>query len=348
MYFERDLGRQIGLRWPMEAMVSGDLSGLNPNEFLVYVEGRQELVVQQVNDLKAALRGKRTVIVGHNVFMDLMYFYKCFFSALPDKVEDFQRIIHDLFPVVIDTKYLATHNRDNPAMANSSLEQLDVELTRLPFDKVPVIVLHEDHRNYFINTAAHEAGYDSFQTAKVLIRLSAKLEAAGTYVEAPIFLPQAKVFTSAPGPIPSASVIISSDSDYFTSEEECVSLDENHEPTDPRASDSGLGGVSVKPLILQENTNPAETKPSRGKSAHNTRKSNMGEEVNSFAHKGMFDTLLDLPANMDGAGESRAAQEPEQPQFIMMPPFDSHFWEVYGNKLRVNGTVEGVCNLLGE
>ena len=139
MYFERDLGWQIGLRWPVEAMVGGDLAGLNPNDFLVYVDGRQEAVTQQVMDLKARLRGKRTVLVGHNVLMDLMYFYKCFFGTLPDRVEDFQRLIHELFPIVIDTKYLATHNSDNPAMANSSLAQLDLELSKLPFDKVPVI-----------------------------------------------------------------------------------------------------------------------------------------------------------------------------------------------------------------
>ena len=139
MYFERDLGRQIGLRWPVEAMVGGDLAGLDLNEVSVHVDGRQQVVTQQVTNLKIRLRGKRTVLVGHNVFLDLMYFYKCFFGTLPDRVEDFQLVIHELFPIVIDTKYLATHNRDNPAMANSSLEQLDVELAKLPFDKVPVI-----------------------------------------------------------------------------------------------------------------------------------------------------------------------------------------------------------------
>ena len=82
-YFEKDLGQQIGLRWIVEALVGGDLSGLDTNEFLVYVEGQQEEVVEQVNALKASLENKRTVLVGHNVFMDLMYFYKCFFGPLP-------------------------------------------------------------------------------------------------------------------------------------------------------------------------------------------------------------------------------------------------------------------------
>ena len=138
-YFKRDLQKQIGLRWPIEAMAGGDLTDLDHSQFLAYVDGRQEVVAEHLEDLKTGLQDKRTVLVGHNVFMDLMYFYKCFFGTLPDKVEDFQRVIHELFPLVIDTKYLATHNRENPAMANSSLEQLDVDLAKLPFDKVPAI-----------------------------------------------------------------------------------------------------------------------------------------------------------------------------------------------------------------
>ncbi|KAL8789022.1 MAG: hypothetical protein Q9195_007042 [Heterodermia aff. obscurata] len=347
MYFERDLGRQIGLRWPIEAMVGGDLSGLDPKEFLVYVDGRQEVVTQQVMNLKARLNGKRTVLVGHNVLLDLMYFYKCFFGTLPDHVEDFQRVIHELFPIVIDTKYLATHNHDNPAMANSSLEQLDVELAKLPYDKVPLIILHENHGNYFSNTAAHEAGYDSFQTAKVLIRLSTKLERAGTYVDAPIDQPPSvHALAPASNSIRGSSAIISSDEDYFTPEEEGVPVPNNYQPAQARSSDSSDGGVSLllDPLTLQENLSPDMTTFARGNTAR-TPKS--GTATNKFAHKGMFDSLLDLPVDMDGASESIAAQDHE-PQYVMMPPFDSHFWEVYGNKLRVNGTVEGVCNLLGE
>ena len=369
-YFEKDLGQQIGLRWIVEAMVGGDLSGLDPNEFLVYVEGRQEEVVEQVNALKASLENKRTVLVGHNVFMDLMYFYKCFFGALPARVEDFQRIIHDLFPTIIDTKFLATHNRDNPAMANSSLEQLNVELEMLPFDKVPIIgvyvdeevlrsanssllELDEKHGNYFCSNAAHEAGFDSYLTAKVLIRLATKLEAAGTYVEAPAPCP---AFGSGPGfaggYARGSPAVVSSDEDYFTPDEGGVRINGNYHSTRTRVSDSNSGGVPVLDnLNLQENN--VQTYPTgfKGKSARKIRKAKLEDEATRFAHKGkfkgMFDLLRDLPTDMDGSIEVFEVAEPPPPEHLMMPPFDSHFWEVYGNKLRVNGTLEGVCNLLG-
>ena len=42
---------------------------------------------------------------------------------------------------------------------------------------------HKDHPNYDLRTAHHEAGYDSYLTAKVLIRKSAELESSGTYID---------------------------------------------------------------------------------------------------------------------------------------------------------------------
>ena len=145
------------------------------------------------------------------------------------------------------------------------------------------------------------------------------------------------------------SAIISSDDDYFTPEEEGVPLNANQQATEPRGSDSSSGGVSlIEPLTLQENVDPADSGFIEVKRARKTRKpkADPHPEPRKFANTAMFDSLLDLPNDMDRAGNRTPTPEPE-PQFVMMPPFDSHFWEVYGNKLRVNGTVEGVCNLLG-
>lgn len=127
--FEQNLEAQIGLRWPVEAMAGGDLTGLTPNSFLTYVDGREEEVAQHVTHVKEVLGTKRTVLVGHNVFMDLVYFYRCFFGKLPESVEDFQEIMHRLFPMIIDTKFLATDSVDNPTLAKSSLEDLNDQLS---------------------------------------------------------------------------------------------------------------------------------------------------------------------------------------------------------------------------
>ena len=82
------------------------------------------------------LKEKRTVLVGHNLFLDLIYFYTFFFGPLPDRVEGFQKLISQLFPLVFDTKYLADKINDNSPLYKSSLQEIDQELSKLP---VPII-----------------------------------------------------------------------------------------------------------------------------------------------------------------------------------------------------------------
>jgi len=124
--FEEQLSRQIGLRWLVEAMVCGDLAGIDPRSFARSVTGEPvfvdpEAVSRHFEQLKDQLKGHQT---------DLVNFYKCFLGKLPDRVEDFQKTMHKLFPMIIDTKYLATHNCGsiNP---RSSLEEIEEDLREL-------------------------------------------------------------------------------------------------------------------------------------------------------------------------------------------------------------------------
>ena len=131
-HVEERLTRQVGIRWAIESMAGGNLDPIDPITFgrtgdpTATVTG-PKAAERQFAELKARLKQKRTILVGHNLFMDIMYFYHSFFGTLPDRVEDFQDTIHELFPMIIDTKYLATHN-DNEKLAKSSLEELDFEL----------------------------------------------------------------------------------------------------------------------------------------------------------------------------------------------------------------------------
>ena len=139
--FEEKVMRQVGFRWLVEAMVGGDLGAIDPKVFARSPTGQPifvdlAVITRQFNDLQHRLRQNRTVLVGHNLFMDLVNFYRCFFGQLPDRVEDFQSIMNQLFPMIIDTKYIATHDNVNATHARSSLEDLDEELSKLP---VPVI-----------------------------------------------------------------------------------------------------------------------------------------------------------------------------------------------------------------
>ncbi|KAG2178053.1 hypothetical protein INT43_003306 [Umbelopsis isabellina] len=55
-----------------------------------------------------AISASKKTIVGHNFFLDLLHLYYQFMAPLPPKIEDFKKVVHNHFPSVIDTKYLAT------------------------------------------------------------------------------------------------------------------------------------------------------------------------------------------------------------------------------------------------
>lgn len=340
-YFEEKLAKQVGLRWVIEAMVGGDLSGIDPKSLEKTVEGRFEPLAREIDEVRDRLKAKRTILVGHNVFLDLINFYNCFFGKLPDRVEEFQDVMHKLFPIIVDTKYLATHNVVNPGWSRSSLEDLDNELSKLP---VPVIETHPDHGKYADNTPAHEAGFDSFLTAKVLIRLSAKLEAAGQYVDE----------DGTPN---------SDDEAYATAPEEAgVPTDKMLEPSYAKSvrksnpGDSTNQSVSRAIAALDAVTvSESQTNPQKPKAKTNRKVSSS----TAFSHQNAFDLLGDITTDEDplptslgpekspeGKKTKKAKKAKElKKTFTMMPAFDSHFWTVYGNKLRVNGTAEGICRM---
>jgi len=159
-------------------LVHGDLSGIDP-EWLASKtsedpEDQLPAVKKQLARIIKTLRRKQHVLVGHNLFMDLAFIHKTFVGPLPLNVGHFQESIHRLFPIVIDTKYLATHNTD--AMSSHSKSSLKELLAPFKKEQVPLIVLHEEHTGYGGDYGKeHEAGFDSWMTAELFIKLSAKL-----------------------------------------------------------------------------------------------------------------------------------------------------------------------------
>ncbi|KAL4931915.1 ribonuclease H-like domain-containing protein [Aspergillus undulatus] len=176
--------KEAGFRWVAEALAGGDLSNLSPNYFPGFRANKApaeqgETLHDFVDDFKERLKAQRPVLVGHNLFTDLIYFFRCFFSPLPERVEDFQSMVHEHFPVLIDTKYLATHDCGsmNPT---SSLQEINGNLLQLP---KPEMSIHHHFARYQIEKIAHEAGYDSLLTAQVFIKLSAQLGSGNQVVE---------------------------------------------------------------------------------------------------------------------------------------------------------------------
>ncbi|MCJ1398292.1 hypothetical protein MMC11_001489 [Xylographa trunciseda] len=362
--FEEKLARQVGLRWLVEGMVGGDLDNIDPISFASCLDGNpvwldlRELK-REFKEVQTKLSEQRTVLIGHNLFMDLINFYKCFFGALPDTLSEFQELIHGLFPLIVDTKYMSTHNNSN-INARSGLDELDADLYKMT---IPSIALHKDHSKYSDLSIAHEAGYDSFMTARVVIRLSAKLEAAGHYVD-------------------------SDDEGWHTPAEEGGVLIDLTNGTSPRKSEApkqlytGNHFIHFDPNtqttpLRTEAPIPATTAPIPPITKPKIPKPPPTKVKTPFSHAGMFDALDDASADDEGSVNfdeteplpystaippttdskdgwdtppplvPKVLDASEQPASRLMPPWDSDFWNVYGNKLRVNGTVEGFCELSG-
>ena len=132
--------KQTGFRWIAEALAGGNLTNLDPFYFtnLISSPDEPESILKKFSDgVKQRLRDNRPVLVGHNLFTDLIYFCRCFFGPLPDRVEDFQAMAHKMFPVLMDTKYMATHDCGsiNP---KSSLQEINDSLAEIPTPTISV------------------------------------------------------------------------------------------------------------------------------------------------------------------------------------------------------------------
>ena len=144
-----------------------------------------------------------------------------------------------------------------------------------------------DHLKYTASSLIHEAGFDSFVTAKVLTRLAAKIDGQHVLPSVPDGA-KSTAETAVQGNGATGSDLEESIGAVKTSEDSLTSTDQN-----------------PKPSIMSPINN-----------------------VNPFAALSLEEANSPFPST-----ETR----------LMMPPSDSHFWSTYGNKLRVNGTLEEVC-----
>ncbi|KAK9446833.1 uncharacterized protein V1518DRAFT_126047 [Limtongia smithiae] len=109
-------------------------------------------------------------VVGHNVFVDFVNIYSKFMGTLPSSVTQAASIIHQVFPIIIDTKYVGTMNdTNNPHNTqHSGLAEL---LSNLKSVIYPLAVIHPDFSKYILASEfRHEAGWDACETAKLFLK----------------------------------------------------------------------------------------------------------------------------------------------------------------------------------
>ncbi|KAF2105920.1 ribonuclease H-like domain-containing protein [Lophiotrema nucula] len=176
---KRQIATQSGFRWVIEALAQGDLHAIDPLYFARDINGMiiavdAEGMRSKFGRTTERIKSRQPVLVGHNMFTDLVYLYQSFIGPLPATLQEFQREIHELFPKIVDTKYLATYGGGD-LNASPTLQEIAESLNTQP---LPEIVTDANHDKYHDTEAHHEAGYDSLLTATIMLRLSAKLKVA--------------------------------------------------------------------------------------------------------------------------------------------------------------------------
>ncbi|KAG0076723.1 hypothetical protein BGZ93_000844 [Podila epicladia] len=104
-------------------------------------------------------------IVGHNIVIDLAYILAQFVGPLPPTVHEYKQMIHNTFPI-------ATASQKGIAF-ETSLGGLENMVNGVHFINSPRINLHYKHPRYYSRDHSHEAGYDSYLTGVILIKLLA-------------------------------------------------------------------------------------------------------------------------------------------------------------------------------
>jgi poly(A)-specific ribonuclease len=362
---KEQISRQTGFRWVFEALTSGEVDYEGPLHASRNMGGAMTADTYDIRDrydrAMERLKMRQPVLVGHNMFTDIVYWYRTFVGELPDTLQGFQDAIHELFPKIVDTKYLATH-AGGDLNASPTLQEIAEGLANQP---LPSIVTHPDHSKYQEKEAFHEAGYDSLLTATIMIRMAAKLGAEREKRSTQSDAPRNKVSPQAKG-------------------------------ANSHIQDSIRDGREkvFKPVPLPPVANPTSPVPTplTGRQKRKNKKKNKPSPETRFQTKNIFDSLREMSINPeDDADNVSRSLSPESEPAIdfndaenpttwedqpateagnwaneiyvqdksgwvpieqserhameLIPKFDDAFWSEFGNTLRVFGTEEAVLKI---
>ncbi|OAP64087.1 poly(A)-specific ribonuclease [Fonsecaea erecta] len=361
---EADIANAIGFRWILEAIIGGDISKL-PHLYVVAgfpPEDQPKDVQAFLNELQNKLRSQSRALVGHNCLTDVMNLYRCFVGDLPETIQDFSARLRELFPVIIDTKYVA--GLGNKRWADTSLRAVERDLDSVTLPEVH-LPLHFDQ--YVYAASYHEAGYDSFVTAKIGLRLPTKLRREQKDVESvgkgPALIMEEE--TSALSPKDAAQ----------TTTEAHARQDGQKQGMTQSLADMIKAPVStVKSMLtgVPSTVDQVSTVHAAGGSSHMEADEKRGsgrvvatrdrvkphpvsndelKKLRVISKKAnIFDMLEDDPTEaseeqLQTNEQQRIASLVEEGRLLPRWEEDAEFWQLLSNKLQANATQQGILDL---
>lgn len=122
--------------------------------------------------------GRRIPIICHNGLMDVLFLLTHFHShELPNTYKEAKALIADTFPLVYDTKILATECSDQSVIGHNTI--LGTLFTKfVDNDETFVPARHFSVANASLSNPdqMHEASYDAFMTGAVFVALTARIQ----------------------------------------------------------------------------------------------------------------------------------------------------------------------------
>jgi len=351
---EREIAHAVGFRWVIEAIMGGDISKL-PHYYVeaAFPEGQAPKDIPGfLNQLQQDLRKGTRAFVGHNCLTDLINLYRCFIGDLPERVEDFSARVIELFPIVLDTKYLA--GVGSKRWADTSLKAVESDLSSVG---VPRIHLPPDFDRYLHAATYHEAGFDSFVTAKIGLKLPGKLKREVKDLDPPIGSSaptmEETTTTSAEAKVKDVAVesevpkkgLTTSVVDVLKAPvtmAKSILIGSEHgtqESTSTHGSEKGATVVVAK----EKNQHTVASKPNSRSLQSVSRRSNI------------FDMLEDEPseaseeqdaAQKHAETQRRIAEMVEKGELLPRWEEDGEFWKLISNRLQANACEEGILDMM--
>lgn len=367
---ELEVANAIGFRWILEAIMGGDLSKL-PHYYVASAfadEDAPKDVQAFLSQLETKLKSNTRALVGHNCLTDVVNLYRCFIGDLPESVQEFSARLHELFPIILDTKFVA--GLGNKPWADTSLKAVESDLCSVG---LPHIHLPTDFDRYLYASNYHEAGFDSFVTAKIGLKMTGKLKREGKDVKS-------LVEKSAP------AVEEKTNSVTTDSQQETATESHREGENQKRGLAQSIVEVITAPVIVvkslltgtESGTQEGAGLSASGQAASSlqtadklvqgtfvasrekqqpvqTSKSELKQLKSISRTSNIFNMLEENPEEASEGDDAEQAMVEEQNRIAemmrkgqLMPRWeeDAEFWKLISNKLQANACQEGVLDLI--
>ncbi|XP_058054289.1 poly(A)-specific ribonuclease PARN-like [Anopheles bellator] len=118
----------------------------------------------------------RKLVIGHNILLDLLYTIRQFFKPLPTDYKEFKKLTKEIFPLLLDTKYLCTNAEIKVNVNSSILAHVYEAVSKEPFSIPTVTSELPNHQYTGEDQKQHEAGYDAYLTGLCFLGLVSRFK----------------------------------------------------------------------------------------------------------------------------------------------------------------------------